>query len=320
MTLSQIRPLKETGEHSFHRRAFAHDYYAPFIYHIILKKAAGCEAFGIVTGDARIAPGEQGSAKILESTLGNVIAKTILHFPHEYFIIKLHQFCVMPDHVHILLQVLYRSDQHLDFYIDALKKLIARRYSNKIEHQVPDTEIFEPGYCDKPLYDNRSLEGLYQYIKQNPHRLAMRVQYPHFFSRCRKLSIGDKEYEAYGNLFLFRNPDKEAVKISRKFTEIEKQQKKERWLSNATKGTVLVSPFISKEEKAIRAEAETIGARIILITHEAFPERFKPAAHDFELCEQGRLMIISLGLPPKTELTRDHCLKMNSLAEAIASL
>ncbi|MBD5355865.1 MAG: hypothetical protein HDR88_02525 [Bacteroides sp.] len=38
MSASEIKPFKETGEHSYHRRAFSHDYFAPFIYHLILKK------------------------------------------------------------------------------------------------------------------------------------------------------------------------------------------------------------------------------------------------------------------------------------------
>lgn len=125
---------------------------------------------------------------------------------------------------------------------------------------------------------------------------------------------------SYCNLFLLRNPDKTAVKISRKFSAKEKEQLKIQWLSNAENGTVLVSPFISQAEKAIRAEAETFGAKIILITHEAFTERFKPSAHDFELCEQGRLLIISLGMACHAELTRSHCLAMNSLAETISAL
>ena len=118
MSSSVIKPFKETGEHSYHRRCFTHDYFAPFIYHIILKKSADCEWFGSVTGDAKIAPGNSGCA--------------------------------------------------------------------------------------------------------------------------------------------------------------------------------------------------------ILITHEAFTDRFKPAAHDFELCAAGSLLIISLGLPAGTTLSRSHCLAMNALAEAIA--
>ena len=41
-----VRSLKQGGGHSYHRRAINHDYYAPFIYHIILKKTKDCESFG----------------------------------------------------------------------------------------------------------------------------------------------------------------------------------------------------------------------------------------------------------------------------------
>ncbi len=175
------------------------------------------------------------------------------------------------------------------------------------------------GYCDKPLLLKRSLDGLFRYIRENPHRLAMRQQFPQFFQRIRKLRIGDREYEAYGNLFLFRNPDKEVVKLSHTFTTQEKETKKTNWLHSATHGSILVSPFISKEEKAIRDRAECLGAKIILITHQSFPELFKPAAHEFKLCTEGRMLIVSLGLPPKTNLSRKICLQMNALAQLIAT-
>lgn len=315
-----IRSLKQGGGHSYHRRAFNHDYYAPFIYHIILKKTKDCESFGSVVGDARIAPGLPGSADIEESELGKIIVKSIIHLPYEYPIIELHQYKVMPDHVHILLQVLFRSDKHLDFYIDVLRKRIAAKYSRIQGELIADEKIFEQGYCDKPLLLKRSLDALYSYIRENPHRLAMRQQYPRFFQHIRSLPIGVEEYAAYGNLFLFRNPDKEAVKISRSFSKKEILEKKSAWLSTSSKGTILVSPFISKAEKDIRTEAEVLGAKIILIVHEVFPDRFKPAAHDFSLYSQGRLLIISLGLPIGVTLTHSICERMNDLAKIIARL
>lgn len=314
-----IKPMSRTGEHSYHRRAIKHDYYAPFIYHIVIKKAPGCASYGSIVGDARIAPGNPGCAMVKESELGTIIAKAVIHLPFEHRIIKLFQFCVMPDHIHILIQVRYRSPYHLDYYIDYLRNRIVARYSKLLARPVEDEEVFAPGYCDKPLYDGRNLNSLFLYIEQNPHRLAMRQQYPSFFQRVRNLKIGQAEYAAYGNLFLFRNPDKSAVKISHRFTDQEKHEKKTAWLTGAAKGTVLVSPFISMEEKAIRTEAEALGSGIILITHQAFSERYKPPAHDFELCARGQLLIITIGLPPKTELSRATCSAMNKLAQLIAS-
>ena len=319
MSFSKIPSFHESGRRSFHRRAYAHNYKAPFIYHIIIKKADNCEVFGSVIGDARIEYGNPGCAKIEETALGKIIAKSIIHLPYTFPILKLHQFCVMPDHIHILLQKLDWSDEDLDFFMDRLTEDIAKKYSKFKNNLFEVNEIFKLGFCDKPLLLGRSLSGLFKYIRLNPHRLAMRIQYHEFFKRVRQLQIGDCKYEAYGNLFLFRNPDKVAVKISRSFSETEKAIKRDHWLEAASTGTVLISPFISKEEKSIRAEAETLGANIILITHEAFPERYKPSEHNFNLCASGRLLIISLGEPLGSDLTHSICERMNALAAQIVT-
>lgn len=314
------KPFKPDFKHTYTRRCRSHDYRAPFIYHIILSKAPVCEDFGTLQGDARIKPGEPGCASIRNSRLGDIIRNALESLQQEFPILRIYQYAIMPDHLHLLLRIMQRSEMHLGFYIIKLKGRIREEYGRLLGRDIPSEEIFKPNYCDKPLIRKRSLDGLFKYIRENPHRLAMRRQFPHFFQRVRKIRIGDKECEAYGNLFLLRNPDKEAVKVSRKFSSEEKEQKKAAWLSASSKGTVLVSPFISREEKAVRAEAEVIGAGIILITYEAYGERFKPAAHDFALCTEGRLLIITLGLAPKTPLTYDLCRQMNDMAKIIATI
>lgn len=316
----EMKEMKERQElPRYHKRAFAHNYKAPFIYHIIFKKRENCERFGVVRGDARIAPGLPGGVYIEESVLGRMIAKEIIGLQKRFPVFQNYQFKVMPDHVHLLLRVKDWLEFHLDYYMEDLVNAIANSYSHLKGYEIKAEDIFQPGYCDKPLLLKRSLDGLFQYIRENPHRLAMRQQFPQFFQRSRKLKIGDTEYEAYGNLFLFRNPDKEAVKISSKFTPEEVIRKRTAWLSGASKGIILVSPFISRAEKGVRDEAENRGGKIILITQEAFDERFKPAAHDFKLCSEGRLLIISLGLPTKTPLSRDICNEMNMLALTICN-
>ena len=303
---------------NYHRRAFAHNYHAPFIYHIILKGQETIETFGELKGSAAIAPGQPGCAYIENSSLGRVIATEIKNLQTRFKELQVYQFKVMPDHVHLLLRVKQWTNEHLDYYIDQLTRIIAEKYSQLTGKSFVAEDVFQPGYCDKPLLLSRSLDDLFTYIRHNPHRLAMRRQFPQFFQMARHIAIGEGTYIAYGNLFLLRNPDKIAVKISRSFTPEEKHKKRELWLEQAKRKTILVSPFISEEEKGIRAEAEKLGASIILFVHQAFEERFKPAKHDFELCSQGRLLIISLGLPRKTALTRQHCVQMNELAATIA--
>lgn len=303
---------------NYNKRAHAHNYFAPFIYHIVFRKREGFPCFGTVEGDARIPFGTPGCAFINENDFGHTISKSIIGLPKKYPIIQIYQHKVMPDHVHILLRVLDWSKYHLDFYMEELDGYIAGRFSKITGEIITRDDIFEEGYCDKPLLLARNLNTQFEYIRLNPHRLAMRIQYPGFFKRKRDLDINGKKYEAYGNLFLFRNPDKMAVKISRKYTQQQIDRLWNDWLVNAQKGSVMVSPFISKKEKSIRKELEERDSRIILITHEAFPEIYKPARHDFDLCSSGRLLIISLGLPPKTPLTREICIQMNNLAREIA--
>lgn len=88
------------------------------------------------------------------------------------------------------------------------------------------------------------------------------------------------------------------------------------WLYTAANGGVLISPFISPAEKAVRLEAEEVGGRFILIVNESIDARYKPSGHDFELCEAGRMLIVSANLPG--DLSRQTCLSMNTLAENLA--
>ena len=101
--------------------------------------------------------------------------------------------------------------------------------------------------------------------------------------------------------------------MHRRDSEEERQRNLTLSIYYASNGGVLVSPFISEAEKQIRKEAEAAGAKIILITNESFPEKFKPAAHNFILCEQGKLLIMAplKTMPP----TRQTFMLLNSLAE-----
>lgn len=111
---------------------------------------------------------------------------------------------------------------------------------------------------------------------------------------------------------------KEQVMIHRADTAEEKSRQCDRWLHIAANGGVLVSPFISREEKEILKRAEEAGGKIIIISNRYMGERFKPSGHEFELCEQGRLLILA-PLELTGELTRSACLRMNFFAAETAA-
>ncbi len=124
-------------------------------------------------------------------------------------------------------------------------------------------------------------------------------------------------WQAYGNMHLLANPFKESVVCHRADAGTSKEKNLEtNWMYTASNGGVLVSAFISGKEKEIREKVEEAGGRIILISNEAFGERYKPGGRNFQLCEEGRMLIIA----PMTSLAgcRQTYLLMNSLAEWIS--
>lgn len=304
-------------ERKYTRRNRRHDYYAPATYHIILKKLKECEAFGRVAGDPRNAPGTPGCARIDRSPLGAIIHREVFEWQKNYPVLQVYQYMVMPDHVHILFRVKARITTHPGHYIKSLKDTINRKWClfKGMEDEGP--VVFMENYTDRIIYSDRSLDLIFRYIRENPHRLAMRMMYPEFFRRVRRLLVGDRVCEAYGNLFLMRNPFKDCVVVHRADSKDDFERKCGSWMDMVEDGGVLVSPFIAEREKTVRKKAEEVGGKLIVIVNEAFGERFKPSAHDFRLCEEGRLLLISTGSNRAQELDRKACLRMNGMAQEI---
>lgn len=249
--------------------------------------------------------------------LGLVIEQNLRKISDLNPALRLLQYVIMPDHIHFLLFVTTGIERHVGKYIGELKVRIGQAYRAVGGNEGP---VFKAHFDDRILHHRRSLDTIFRYIRSNPYRLAVRRAYPDFFRRVYGVTIGGKRYQTYGNQFLLRNPFKEQVVVHRRDSETEKAQNRERWLHTAANGGVLVSPFISPAEKAIRKEAEEHGGKIILITNQPFQDRYKPSAHDFDLCLTGRLLIIAPLEAGPAELTRSVCLAMNTLAEEIISV
>lgn len=291
-------------------RAPWHDYTQRCIYMITLNKNPLMENFGILQGDYRIPTGQKGAAFISSTALGKAIKNTLRRFNSTEPNVRVLQYALMPDHLHILLFVEYPTE-------DTLGKIIAR-FKIEVNKAAGTTGVFAKGFNDQILKSSRSLAVLYRYLRENARRLAVRRARPEFFRRVNALEIGGKTFQAYGNFQLLDCPFKEQVIVHRADSSETRQKNREQWLYTAANGGVLVSPFISPAEKEIRKEAEEAGGRFILIINEPMGERYKPAGREFELCEAGRLLIVSANLPG--ELSRKNCLTMNELAEGFAGM
>ena len=314
--MKQLELSKDFNPSYSHRKR-CHDYYAPFIYHIIIKKNKTSPEFGEIVGNSSIKPGNKGCARVNYSKMGYAIFNALKAFPVQFPELKLYQYSIMPDHLHLILYKIKRTEIHLEDYIKAFKRMVAEKYKEEGMVDISYDYIFQHRFTDKLLFDKIRLDDWIKYVAHNPHRRATILQYPDFFKRINSLKVEGETFEAFGNSFLMTYPDKFAVRVRRNFTLQQIEHLQEITLELVKEGTVIVSPFISSYEKEIRQNAERLGAKIILIRHEVFPEKYKPPRHEFKLCSEGRLLIISLGLPIGTKLTYEICTRMNELAERI---
>lgn len=291
-------------------RAPWHDYTGRCIYMVTLAKAPEAPCFGMVAGDYRIAPGSPGCAFVSTYPTGSAIKNALRSFFSEENGVRLLQYAIMPDHLHLLLFVERQMEETLGNLIARLKV--------EINNSAGFDRIFDKGFNDQILKPTRSLNDIYTYLRENPQRLAIRFAHPEFFSRVHSLEIGGRHYQAYGNFQLLSNPFKAQVVIHRSDTQEVLARNRAAWLYTAANGGVLVSPFISQTEKALRTEAESLNGKFIVITHTPMPERWKPSAHDFELCSKGRLLLLLPAVLPAKGLTRAVCMAMNEAAREVA--
>lgn len=289
-------------------RASWHNYTRKGFYHITLMKDAGAGDFGQLAGDWRLDDGCKGAPYVRASAIGRAIKTTLFSLKGIHPALLNIQYALMPDHLHILLGVAQDLDEHVGKKISAFKIKV---------NALAGVKVFASGYHDHILMDACIRETVRKYIRDNARRAVLRRAFPDFFSRTRVVEIDGVVYQAYGNIYLLDNPYKAQVVVHRADSPAKKDEDKARWAHASANGGVLVSPFIHRDEQAARLAGEDLGARIIKIHNRPIGQREKPAGHDFDLCAQGRLLLIT----PRQELPiiRSTCLLMNEIAAAIVA-
>ena len=160
--------------------------------------------------------------------------------------------------------------------------------------------LFEAGYHDRIIIRDGMLENICRYMDENPFRARLREERPNLMQRRLHLWIHDREYAAFGNLFLLKNPDRLQVFFHRKNEKgvpthltPEYIQDKEKLLKRAEEGAVLVTPGISKGERGVVEAALNDHLPLILLQKEPISEYWKPSQERFYACAAGKLLILA---------------------------
>ena len=184
--------------------------------------------------------------------------------------------------------------------------------------------------------DARHFAAMIRYVKDNPRRAVIRRARPEFMQRCLHVVVGDRDYAAFGNLFLLRWARKVQVFCHRKApdgrTPYEQTDAYRRecmeWKRMVMQGaTAIVTPGISMGERMIKDRCIERGYPLIHLQKEAIGRYWKPELKRFEACANGALLILAPwkpetigevnGVPADTDYSIFH--NLNHLAEEICT-
>ncbi|MBR5092300.1 MAG: hypothetical protein IKX32_02360 [Bacteroidales bacterium] len=167
------------------------------------------------------------------------------------------------------------------------------------------------------------------YVQMNPQRLATKRLKPGFFRVQRGIEIGGRSFDGVGNATLLMAERFEAVHVRR--TMVQKAEQGDNTplrdymngcVLAARKGAVMVSPFISPQEKQVMEVLLRENHPFILLTDNGFREYYKPTDALFDACAAGRVLILSPWVydAGKRHISREDCMALNTMAEEITKI
>jgi hypothetical protein len=178
----------------------------------------------------------------------------------------------------------------------------------------------------RPMGRNTQLPNTIRYIDMNPQRLATKRLRPGFFRVQRGIEIGGRSYDGVGNTTLLMAERFSTVHVRNVMVKAAEQgdaeplrNYKNSCVLAARQGTIMVSPFISIDEKQVMQVLLREERPFICLTDNGFRDYYKPADSLFDACAAGRVLILSPWPydAGKRHISRADCVALNKMEEEI---
>ncbi|MBO7590160.1 MAG: hypothetical protein J6T05_01030 [Prevotella sp.] len=178
----------------------------------------------------------------------------------------------------------------------------------------------------RPLSRRGQLNTMIRYVQMNPQRLATKRLKPGYFRVQKDIEIGDRKYDGVGNAAILMGEGFDTVHVRSwmvKAAENGEDKQLRDYMNSrvllARKGAVMVSPFISPQEKRVMQVLLQEQLPFILLTDNGFRDYYKPSDGLFDACAAGRLLILSPWAyeDGKRHISRSECVALNGIAEEI---
>lgn len=280
---------------------------------------------------------DPSKAEVKRTQLGEDLIDCLMHLYEHYPEVRILQFCLMPDHLHVIWHVRQTMPRGIMSvargFWQAAKKL-GRNYTsslspNIIRDKKRSQEIFSEMPFVRPLVHQGQLHSMIRYVQLNPQRLATKKLHPGFFCVQHNVEINGRTYDAVGNIGVLMEQYRKPVHVRSMWVKDAAEHGydqplkdyKAACLDAASKGIVMVSPFISEHEKAVLDVLLHEKHPIIYLADNGFGQYFKPSDALFDAVAAGHLLILSPWPydPKKKSVTRSECIALNAMAEEICA-
>ena len=318
------------------------------VYHITLTVPSRQPLLGRLV----IPDNDPPQARIERTALGNAVIDELYVMCKHYPAIRIFRFCLMPDHLHAVIQVTRVMDTSIRSvirgYWQGVKKL-GRAHTLAFSPEFNSAPIAQgnaatgvaadkdgcwafPIFTERPfirpLSRRGQLEAMMHYVQMNPQRLATKRLMPGFFRVQKGIVIAGRSYDGVGNVALLHAGRYDVVHVRSMWVKAAdggNSQPLRDYMNSrvieARKGVVMVSPFISQQEKQVMQVLLNEKHPFIFLADNGFREYYKPSDALFDACAEGRVLILSPWSydASKRHISRSECVALNAMAEEITT-
>ena len=288
---------------------------------------------------------------------GEAVVDALLEMPRRYPQVSILEWQLMPEHFHFIVFVREKLSKPLGALIRGFKAGAVTRWKNLRENAQAQNQrenaqaqnqrenaqaqgrrerampAWSEGFVDTILWRDGQLQAMFDYLADNPRRLAVKRAEPTLFkqvvelpvvlkmgnasSRSREERVGC--FSALGNRFLLERPLAQ-VQVSRRLFAYKRvakpggglkiardaagepvaelstpdyEARRDELLAAAKHGSVLLSPCVSDGERQIAREALKAGLPLITMANKGFSRLQKPTGRYFDACAEGRLLMLA---------------------------
>lgn len=313
-----------------HHRERGWDYRGRAIYHFTLPVEGRYPLFGTLEGDSA------ETVFVRLNAFGRRVCRMLASLSQFYkekgYALKVLTQMVMPDHVHLVIQVLEPLPQSIGAVVRGFKSGCTKVYKEEYycggenaagvhgEVQggtagaasgvpVQFARIFAGRgsiwqadaayYHERILHAPGQLRRMIDYVKDNPRRLWLKSRSPDLFRLHRRTVAAGLTFTSMGNHFLLSWPDGQVVEMSRSATDAQIQSQLQLALAAARHGVVTYTAAISRGERVIARTLREQGYPLVILLNDGFPKEghpheryYKPGGVYFEACSKGLLLLL----------------------------